>query len=1806
MGSPATRLDRLVSLLDIGSNQSIRSTAAVQLGQIAALRIRGAGTTNDAPTKAEDEHEEYGAPNSSAPAYRGVLGEWDGIISLLTRVVPLLLSKSWETRNAAGQAIYQICHAAGVWDPDGTDTAPGAVEETPCDGLHFADFNLAQTLAAGTKLLASAGKEYDVPELLSKERLQHAKKNLLGKLGLGFGAEDVDVGVDMDVELQMAAPKEEAKAEPEFEPEPEPEPEGRALSARERNQLKRRRKNEAKQGTPRTASNPVLKNVQPGKRHKSDPDAPETPASSGDTASLQAKPGEWPFRALTELLSVELFSPTWESRHGAALGLREIFRTQGSGGGKKMGESLDTNTNLHHAWAEDLAVRLLCVFALDRLGDFVFDQVVAPVRETASQTLAQLLPHISEDLVHATHNVLLEMIRQDSVREANLVGNGQRNGYIWEVRHAGLLGLKYEVAVRFDLLRNDAEKHSVADGMVADVVDVVMLGLRDDDDDIVEQHLDLVLRLLEQLWACISDMKDDLSSSTGGVMDLLSSLYSYPQVLALAQRGAGAVQLTALIPKLFVFFRHTITSVRLAVLHAINAFLQADAFDHSWLDDRLVRLLFQNMIVEERAPIRETTWEVWEQVLKILSVDPAHFANVVLLHIPTLFKIVMMPIGAPIDYALFYVPARTGAGARIEHDIDKGILSQDLTLVGVDTVIRGRLGAATALGEVLAKLQNAEEGACALLHTYLGSQSALQKCLSAVVVQRWAELEANPPQFLEEHARMKELHGMLLTLLDASTPLTYSEMAVMVQRMQHDCQTLLNMFVRDGKLARDKVPAVPALSIDAIQTFCASTYPTLEASLGAKSREKALPHLQEQRTKILRAVQRYQTTKETQDILVFSAVATAVIAWQVLPAKLNPVIRSVMNSVKYEENKDLQARSAAAIADFIALCGRSAIKVNPSGKIVKNLCAFVCQDTSNTPVYSTAKTAGDRIYTLATLQPPTKAKGKLSEVEEDASLELGKLIRRGANMALMNTCTKFGASLWQVVPALWACSAKPLFDTFSDTHTAAQIPGCDDLGQAVLDACSVLEAIVPHVDCALYPDLIPLLSILVLVITSPVAVIRAAGARCFAALSRSVMEPSMHTLVEEIVPMLGDASSLVHRQGAIEAISQTVRGLDDRLLPYVIFLVVPVLGRMSDSDQDVRLLATNTFAELVKLVPLVQNLPDPPGFPARLLERRQAEQEFLSQLLDGSKVKPYEVPVEMKAELRKYQLDGVSWMAFLAKYQLHGILCDDMGLGKTLQSITLLSSKHYERDQRWQATHAPDATPTPSLIVCPPTLIGHWVHEIRQYSPNLKPLMYAGYPAERARLQTQISRYDAVIMSYDVVRNDVEALSAFSWFYCILDEGHVISSPKTKTTRAVKRISALHRMILSGTPIQNNVLELWSLFDFLMPGFLGTEYVFHERFAKPVLACRNGKPSAAEQEAATFALEALHKQIVPFLLRRLKEDVLDDLPPKIIQDVECDLGEMQKRLYDDFVRSKAREHVEDALEEEKQDSAPGRQHVFQTLQYLRKLANHPCLVLDKQDSVQAKMLVQINDTRGTLAGLAHAPKLQALRQLLLDCGIGTERETLSLSASDAGVAQHRVLIFCQMRQMLDVIENDLFKNLMKSVSYLRLDGSVSTEKRHGIVQRFNADPSIDALLLTTSVGGLGLTLTGADTVIFVEHDWNPMRDLQAMDRAHRLGQKKVVNVYRLITRNTLESKIMGLQQFKMNVANSVVTQQNKGMELMDTDQILDLFDTQPEAHDDRPGKVKGISQKALLASLENMPDVEEEEYASMTTWTPDV
>ncbi|EPZ32387.1 SNF2-related domain-containing protein [Rozella allomycis CSF55] len=661
-------------------------------------------------------------------------------------------------------------------------------------------------------------------------------------------------------------------------------------------------------------------------------------------------------------------------------------------------------------------------------------------------------------------------------------------------------------------------------------------------------------------------------------------------------------------------------------------------------------------------------------------------------------------------------------------------------------------------------------------------------------------------------------------------------------------------------------------------------------------------------------------------------------------------------------------------------------------------------------------------------------------------------------------------------------------------------------------------------------------------------------------------------------------------------------------------IIIPILSLMSDSNKEIRNKSCFCFGELIQIILLNKN--------------RNINNDFIDCLLDNKKIKNYEIPTEINATLRKYQQEGVNWLLFLQEYGLHGALCDDMGLGKTLQTICAVSAVQFKNNK------------IPSLVVCPPSLIGHWENEIKSFSSFLKPLQFHSKNKKDWPLNQSTSNYNVFICSFDFLRNNLHYFKKFNYNYFILDEGHVIKNPKTKISLAVKSIVAKHRLVLTGTPIQNNILELWSIFDFLMPGFLGSEQEFNEKYVKPIKMKINEnkmgdrvksevrvkgesdvkiKGEVKMNEAGVIALDGLHRQMLPFMLRRIKDQVLNDLPPKIMQDYYCSLSKIQSKIY---------EQIE--LDEI---------HVFQSLQELRRLITHPLLLKDERiegekgevsgkgevvkgeevkvkgkgkskatkDVKNAKVVKGVKGVKDVkevkmetnslptsvpsnsslMSQLEVSGKFVALKQLLIDCGI----------SPDNNLSPHRILIFVQLKSTLDLIENILFKPHFPFISYLRLDGSVDSTKRIDIVSKFNSDPSIDCLILTTQVGGLGLNLTGADTVIFMEHDWNPMKDLQAMDRAHRIGQKKVVNVYRLICKDTLEEKILNLQKFKLAVANSVVNEQNSSTSSMNTSELIDLF--KKENNKKVVNKNKKLSLNQLLEELENEQD-QEQDY-SVTT-----
>ncbi|XP_074089486.1 TATA-binding protein-associated factor 172 isoform X5 [Macrotis lagotis] len=1562
-----------------------------------------------------------------------------------------------------------------------------------------------------------------------------------------------------------------------------------------------------------------------------------------DNSSLFEETNEWPLESFCEELCNDLFNPSWEVRHGAGTGLREILKAHGKSGGKIGDSTLEEMIHQHQDWLEDLAIRLLCVFALDRFGDFVSDEVVAPVRETCAQTLGVVLKHMNETGVHKTVDVLLNLLTQEQ----------------WEVRHGGLLGIKYVLAVRQDVIKT----------LLPKVLTKIIEGLQDLDDDVravaaaslvpvvdslVHLQSQKVPFIINTLWDALLEL-DDLTASTNSIMTLLSSLLTYPQV----QQCSIQQSLTVLVPRVWPFLHHTISSVRRAALETLFTLLSTqDQSSSSWLTPILqdmLRHIFQFCILESSQEILDLIHKVWMELLSKASVQ-----YVVAAACPWMgawLCLMMQPSHLPIDLnMLLEVKSRskekTGGKMRQGQNQSKEVLQE--YIAGADSVMedpamrdfvvmRARVMAAKLLGALCCNICDPSvnvasqdikpaESLGQLLLFHLNSKSALQRISVSLVICEWAALQK------ECKAVALTVQPRLLGIL--SEHLYYDEIAVPFTRMQNECKQLITSLA-DAHIEVNSRINYSVFTIDQANELVTTVFNEVTSSFNLNP--KVLQHLDGKRQQVQMTVAETNQEWQVLQLRVHTFAACAVVNLQQLPEKLNPVIKPLMETIKKEENTLVQNYAAMCIAKLLQQC--TSRTPCPNSKIIKNLCGSLCVDPHLTPCvdcpappqsshdnskvgqntdkdgmhHTVTKHRGiitlyrhqKAAFAITSRRGPTPkaAKAQLADfptgssgnipAEFDEAQKPYLVQRRGAEFALSTIVKHFGHEMAEKLPHLWDAMVGPLRSTINikSFDGKSLLERGDGPAQELVNSLQVFETAAAAMDTELHPLLVQHLPHLYMCLQYPNTAVRHMAARCVGVMSKIATMETMNMFLEKVLPWIGAIDDSTKQEGAIEALASVMEQLDVGIVPYIVLLVVPVLGRMSDQTDSVRFMATQCFATLIRLMPLEAGIPDPPNMSEELIQLKAKERHFLEQLLDGKKLENYKIPVPIKAELRKYQQDGVNWLAFLNKYKLHGILCDDMGLGKTLQSICILAGDHCFRAQEYARSKLAECMPLPSLVVCPPTLTGHWVDEVGKFCSKeyLNPLHYTGPPTERIRLQHQVKKHNLIVASYDVVRNDIDFFKNIKFNYCILDEGHVIKNGKTKLSKAVKQLTANYRIILSGTPIQNNVLELWSLFDFLMPGFLGTERQFAARYGKPILASRDARSSSREQEAGVLAMEALHRQVLPFLLRRMKEDVLQDLPPKIIQDYYCTLSPLQVQLYEDFAKSRAKCDVDETVstaalaEETEKPKLKATGHVFQALQYLRKLCNHPALVLTAQHPEFKNTTEQLAAQNSSLRDIQHAPKLSALKQLLLDCGLGNV--STSESGTEAVVAQHRILIFCQLKSMLDIVEHDLLKPHLPSITYLRLDGSIPAGQRHSIVSRFNNDPSIDVLLLTTHVGGLGLNLTGADTVVFVEHDWNPMRDLQAMDRAHRIGQKRVVNVYRLITRGTLEEKIMGLQKFKMNIANTVISQENASLQSMGTDQLLDLFTL------DKDGKVEkantsATSGKASMKSiLENLSDL---------------
>lgn len=515
----------------------------------------------------------------------------------------------------------------------------------------------------------------------------------------------------------------------------------------------------------------------------------------------------------------------------------------------------------------------------------------------------------------------------------------------------------------------------------------------------------------------------------------------------------------------------------------------------------------------------------------------------------------------------------------------------------------------------------------------------------------------------------------------------------------------------------------------------------------------------------------------------------------------------------------------------------------------------------------------------------------------------------------------------------------------------------------------------------------------------------------------------------------------------------------------------------------------------------------------KLFQRDEAYGMMVRDLKTAQSVS-YAVPAVLEKTLREYQKIGYTWMRTLARYHFGGILADDMGLGKTLQVIALLTAFYQEKTEQKAAGNEGSGSelPLPSLIVCPASLVYNWGQEFARFSPEIRVLLIAGTAKERQeQLEEQMrmeasERAQVIITSYDLLKRDREAYLGRTFEYEIIDEAQVIKNAKTQGAKAVKEISANARFALTGTPVENRLSELWSIFDFLMPGFLYSYRKFRERYELPIV--KNQDPEA---------LTALRRMTGPFVLRRLKKDVLRELPGKEERIVYSAASGRQQKLY-----TASALKLKEALAGGAW-SGNGKLEVLSQLMRLRQICCDPALCFEDYTGESAKL------------------------------------ETCVSLIASASAAGHKILLFSQFASMLERIRERL---LQEGISSHLLVGATPKEERSRMVQAFASD-EVPVFLISLKAGGTGLNLTAADIVIHYDPWWNVAAQNQATDRAYRIGQEKPVTVYKLILKDTIEENLLKLQNAKLALAAQVVSEGMVSLGDLSQNELMELFEQNP-------------------------------------------
>ena len=1582
-----------------------------------------------------------------------------------------------------------------------------------------------------------------------------------------------------------------------------------------------------------------------------------------ENVSSSAQSHRNPQTLLATDLLYRTFDADWTVRHGALMAILALMKSWivSLGGERVISES--DRSQCFGSWPHDILTRCLCILSLDRFGDYSGstldkatgtggDRVVAPVRETAAQLLALLLSIAPSSVQASCCLVLTRLVKHEGD---------------WEVRHGAMLAFKYIVTLRTRMSTSPSSV-SASDLLVCpcwnDVCSLAVIGLSDRSDDVrgasaqvltcyfgngEDKNKDtasdlgvIVEECAAPLWsallqvASVSSCAIDILALFALVMQYNCNLVLHTVPFRTANDGA-ATQGTfeAAIQKMVEFLRSDDEAVKTSSLLVVGAVMkpmilrsvsQAESEGEGSLSSvtraycDLLANMFSSYFELDAADEDDTIKE--GEIATMSARDDAWVKAIdaispLLSHKTCRIELFQMLSSAILRFA--------GIDKRKNGDPPRRVVgSLDTLDERCAASFECQINAARALGLlamefglVSSKEEDVPTPGVLFLIDLLQSLTKSpwpSICESACILYA-AMGEISLGRSTPINSVMLQSRQLFTSMLmDGPQCLSLAGEASMVLRdpsVISACDQILISMVNDHTSALAKLHPSAVSEEGGHQISANEVIQIWQGIFRAKGMT-----LQSDGKNVKSAV-------TTVSMRLSSSIAGAAISWGLrdLPIKLTPIIRPLMTSLKNDESPkrlDWTCRYLARLLTLRPPKDTLPVPINVRDKVLTNVCSVALSDASGDSSSSACAAAGknilrsiardfdgniDCIAPFSLIFTPLKEDNIGSQAESSGvsvALQRGLGLLSLLSQSLQSESQAYGQivnEMLQVVVRL-AC-----------THTSSRIQR-----QSINIICTM----------------------------------------CKSDLSKALQK--VIPVLLEYLKGIGNERIRLH---SCRLLQEILNAVGTMICPFVRCLLPIAMSLMTDPNEECASLAASSFAALVRVSPLVQKRRDAKPDDADSSETEHSSDKVIDHLIHGEPLPPLRLPRQIQAcldnsctSLRGYQQEGVSWLHFLQSVNLNGALCDDMGVGKSLQALIGIALAHAK-------SAAASVDGVKSLVVCPSTVTGHWMNEVKKYFPDkqmFKPLMYTG-PAKsrKAMLQEQLKECNLVVTSYSVLRNDVDALSALSWVYCVLDEGHLLKNPRSATAKASRRIKSQHKLILSGTPVQNHVNELWAVFDFLMPSFLGTEASFTKSFAKPII---NGQVSGASPTAIGTSmnkLKLLHQTVLPFILRREKQDVMKELPPKVISDIPCVLSSEQASLYQQFIESSEAKHALTALQKSMQEAYKERngtndgdtnmnqeqflgKDVLKSLLYLRRLCTHPMLVMKLGSDDAGSEAEEISEQ---LSRLECSGKLLALKDLLQSASICSDgltaadndqstlyarritadRDDLSsgdisegfgdgLDPEEGGTlpnerdqSESKCLIFAQFAQSLDVVEEYLFTPHMPSLRYLRIDGQVPPEERTKRVDRFNSDESIQLMLLTTRVGGLGLNLTGADTVIFLESDWNPFSDLQAMDRAHRIGQTKTVNVYRLICSDTIEEKIMRLQSIKMEMSRAIVNSDNSTMCSMGTDRLLDLFtfeDRQQDDSDRKTGSGNGV-EGSTGAKLLDAISSQEDEYVSLST-----